>query len=136
MLEIPLLPLQPFLGMKLDYTFKYNNNILHRQDKDFFGFVKNVCTSLNNLHVFCAKIDIFNDFAPESAVSAVAGVAETDNSNDADGKSTGIILCNACAGEDAFDIGKRFGVPSQRVRELNPDSAEPFKDGDKLLLFV
>ena len=82
------------------------------------------------------NLDISAEYFSESAVSAVAGVAETDNSNDADGKSTGIILCNACAGEDAFDIGKRFGVPSQRVRELNPDSAEPFKDGDKLLLFV
>ena len=82
------------------------------------------------------NLDVSAEYFSESAVSAVAGVAETDNSNDADGKSTGIILCNACAGEDAFDIGKRFGVPSQRVRELNPDSAEPFKDGDKLLLFV
>ena len=76
------------------------------------------------------NLDVSAEYFSESAVS------ETDNSNDADGKSTGIILCNACAGEDAFDIGKRFGVPSQRVRELNPDSAEPFKDGDKLLLFV
>ena len=82
------------------------------------------------------NLDVSAEYFSESAVSAVAGVAETDNSNDAGGKSTGIILCNACAGEDAFDIGKRFGVPSQRVRELNPDSAEPFKDGDKLLLFV
>lgn len=82
------------------------------------------------------NLDVSAEFFSVSDISAVAGLAEAESSAEADDKPAGIILCSACEGEDAFDIGKRFGVSSRRVCELNPDSAEPFKDGDKLLLFV
>ena len=48
----------------------------------------------------------------------------------------GIMIIFASEGEDVFDIAKRFSVSCKSVRKLNPDVAEPFKDGDKLLIMV
>lgn len=49
---------------------------------------------------------------------------------------TGLIICFASEGEEVYDIAKRYGVPCESVRKLNPEMREPFADGEKLLLMM
>ncbi len=51
-------------------------------------------------------------------------------------KMTGIIVCFASEGDEIFDIAKRYCVSCDSVKQLNPDMNAPFKEGDKLLLFI
>ena len=48
----------------------------------------------------------------------------------------GLCVCFASEGDDAFDIAKRFSVPCSTVRQLNPLTEEPYKEGDKLILLT
>lgn len=47
---------------------------------------------------------------------------------------TGMIIHTVGPDEDAFDIAKRFRLPTARVKELNPD--QPFSEGSKVLLVL
>ena len=51
-------------------------------------------------------------------------------------EAPGIIVVFASKGEEVFDIAKRYSVPCGSVRKLNPGIAEPFSEGDKLILMV
>lgn len=65
-------------------------------------------------------------------IKAAVGLAETERKD----RPGGIVICFASEGEDVFDIAKRFGTSCASVRELNPDIAEPFSEGERLLLLV
>ncbi len=67
-----------------------------------------------------------------SGYNAVTGLAESKRNE----TSGGLVICFASEGEDVFDIAKRCGVSCAEVRALNPDIAEPFRDGDKLLILA
>lgn len=47
-----------------------------------------------------------------------------------------IMILFASEGDDVFDIAKRYSVPCENIRKLNPEISEPFRDGDKLLLMI
>lgn len=49
---------------------------------------------------------------------------------------TGLVVCFASEGEEVYDIAKRYSVPCDSVRKLNPDQREPFSEGEKLLLMM
>ena len=64
--------------------------------------------------------------------SVVVGLAESEKKE----TRSGLIICFASEGDCVFDIAKRYSVPCESVRKLNPDIGEPFSDGDKLILLV
>lgn len=68
----------------------------------------------------------------ESDIEALAGLAEGETPE----RTHGLAVCFASEGEDAFDIAKRFSVPCSTVRQLNPLTEEPYKEGDKLILLT
>ena len=47
-----------------------------------------------------------------------------------------ILIVFASQGEEVFDIAKRYSVPCESIRKLNPGITEPLRDGDKLILMV
>ena len=49
---------------------------------------------------------------------------------------SGIVICFASSGDEAFDIAKRYSVSRESVRSLNPDVPEPYAEGERLLLIV
>ena len=49
---------------------------------------------------------------------------------------SGLIIHTASEEETVFDVAKRFRIPSARVRELNPECADRFNEGTKVLLIV
>ena len=36
--------------------------------------------------------------------------------------------------ENLFTVGKRFGIPQRRLRELNGDLSEPFSGAERILI--
>jgi len=49
-------------------------------------------------------------------------------------QSRGILIYAPDAGETLFDLGKRFGIPQKRLRELNADLSEPFTGAERILI--
>ncbi|MBO4562363.1 MAG: DUF3794 domain-containing protein [Clostridia bacterium] len=68
----------------------------------------------------------------EDVCSAVVGLAEAEPAE----KRHGLIVCFASEGETAFEIAKRYRMPSADIRKLNPDAAEPYKEGEGLIVLV
>ena len=77
-------------------------------------------------------IDAHAEFFGETQLNAVAGIAECEP----EATPTGIIIYNAQEGESVFDIAKKFRMPLEKVRSMNKNAADTFKEGDKLLLLV
>lgn len=68
----------------------------------------------------------------EKEYELLAGLAERETAKG----PGGIVICFASEGETVFDAAKRYSVPCESVRRLNPDITEPFHEGDKLILLV
>ena len=49
-------------------------------------------------------------------------------------QSRGILIYAPDAGETLFDLGKRFGIPQRRLRELNGELSEPFSGEERVLI--
>ncbi|MBQ9322999.1 MAG: DUF3794 domain-containing protein [Clostridia bacterium] len=49
-------------------------------------------------------------------------------------QSRGILIYAPDAGETLFDLGKRFGIPQRRLRELNGEVTEPFSGAERILI--
>lgn len=77
-------------------------------------------------------IDAHAEFFGETQLNAVAGIAECEP----EATPTGIIVYNAQEGESVFDIAKKFRMPLEKVRSLNKNAEDTFKEGDKLLLLI
>ena len=67
-----------------------------------------------------------------TVISTVAGLAEREPA----ARMPGLLIGFASNGEGVFDIAKRYSVSCESVRRLNPDIAEPFVEGERLLLLV
>jgi len=46
----------------------------------------------------------------------------------------GILVYFADRGESLFAVGKRFGLPTGKILELNPELREPFADGQQIVI--
>lgn len=77
-------------------------------------------------------LSVTEEIITQEDIEAVVSVEEYEANTD----GSCIMILFASEGEDVFDAAKRFGVPSESVRKLNPDLSEPFKEGDKLLLLM
>ncbi|MBQ6892532.1 MAG: DUF3794 domain-containing protein [Clostridia bacterium] len=49
-------------------------------------------------------------------------------------QSRGILIYAPDAGETLFDLGKRFGIPQRRLRELNGEVTESFSGAERILI--
>ena len=49
-------------------------------------------------------------------------------------QSRGILIYAPDPEEDLFTVGKRFGIPQNRLRELNGELAEPFNGAERILI--
>ena len=49
-------------------------------------------------------------------------------------KSRGILIYAPDPQENLFTVGKRFGIPQNRLRELNGELAEPFSGTERILI--
>lgn len=49
-------------------------------------------------------------------------------------RPAGILIHIAGEGEDCFAVGKQFALPEETVRLWNPSCAEPFREGEPLVL--
>ena len=65
-------------------------------------------------------------------VEAAVGIEETEPPE----RRSGIAVCFTSDGETVFDIAKRYSLPCSLVREMCPDTEEPFGEGDKLMLIL
>ena len=66
----------------------------------------------------------------------IVGLCEDDAEGARSTELSGIVICFTNEGDSVFDIAKRYSVPSESVRRLNPDINEPFKEGEKLILMM
>lgn len=48
----------------------------------------------------------------------------------------GIIVYFALEGETLFEVGKRFRMPTARIREANPEAGDTLASGERLMLIV
>lgn len=78
------------------------------------------------------NVDAFAEFFGETQLNAVAGIAECEP----EASPVGIIVYNAHEGESVFDVAKKFRVPLKKIREMNKNAGDAFKEGDKILLLV
>ena len=62
--------------------------------------------------------------------SAAVGLAERESVE----RPSGIAILFASEGEGIFDAAKKLGVSCESVRRLNPDIAEPFAEGERLIV--
>lgn len=72
------------------------------------------------------------EFICETAHELVVGLAEREP----DPRREGLIVCFASEGESVFDIAKRYRVPCDTVRNMNPEIEEPLHEGEKLIMIV
>lgn len=72
------------------------------------------------------------EFEARRSVAVLTGLAERERTETAGG----VLLCFASEGETAFDVAKRYSVPCAAVRRLNPEAAEPYGEGERLILIV
>ena len=49
-------------------------------------------------------------------------------------QSRGILIYAPDPEENLFTVGKRFGIPQSRLRELNGELSEPFSGGERILI--
>ncbi len=78
--------------------------------------------------------DSYIEFMSRSNTDVVTGIAESCTPALDEGFTGGMVILSACDGETFFDVAKRFRVPLNVVEELNPETKEPFSNGDKVII--